>query len=543
MMQQPAYSPVSVIIAGAGPTGLAAANLLGQAGIDTLVVERNAGLSNIPKAITLDDEGLRICQAMGLGSAVSKCILSDINAHYLSAGRLLAKVAPTSKKNGYALISTFHQPDFEAMLLQGLQRFACVTIHFQHTVETLEQTSDAVVVSIRTPTDIVQQIKCSYLLACDGGRSTIRRALHIPLQGTSFAQKWLVVDCIADEEAFPSPPIIKFFCNPHRPAVTVPSPNNGRRWEFMLLPGETEKDLLQTAKLAALIQQADGNLLSPSSQIVRQAIYTFHSTLAKTFSQGRVFLLGDAAHMMPPFGGQGMNSGLRDAHNLCWKLAMVLQGLATSRILETYFQERYRHAAQMIRFSSLLGNIVMSTQKSISMGRDMLFYFLNAMPPMREFLTEARLKPQPRYKKGVILTNGSREEKKLVGLMLPQPAVTTIHGQRVLLDDILGPGFALLRRHHNPQEAFATLKTDFWQRLGTQLVCVTASPALEVALAYGAQQTNHSLPIAVVSSEDPSFLHTKENLFIVVRPDRYIFGVFKEEKADSFVSTFQRQLR
>src|SRR5436305_9930979 len=135
---------VSVVIVGAGPTGLTMGNLLGMVGIDTLIVERNASLSDYPKAISLDDEGLRICQALGLSRAVNKSVLSGIHAHYVSAGRFLAKVEPSSKRNGYSLISTFNQPEFEATLLEGLERFTCVNVLFQHTVESFEQTESAV---------------------------------------------------------------------------------------------------------------------------------------------------------------------------------------------------------------------------------------------------------------------------------------------------------------------------------------------------------------------------------------------------------------
>src|SRR2546421_6031419 len=410
---------VSVVIVGAGPTGLSIGNFLGIAGIDTLIVERNTGLCSYPRAIALDDEGLRICQAMGLGSAVSKSILADIVVHYISGGRLLAKVAPTTKLNGHPPISTFYQPEIEAILLDGLKRFTCVKVRFQHTVETFEQKGDCVVVSIRTPEGTLQQVKCTYLLACDGGKSTIRRRLKIPMKGTTFPQKWLVIDCIADKE--PSN-VVKFFCNPHRPAVTVPYPNNGRRWEFMLLPGETEKDLLEKETIPSLIQQAGG---SPHLQIIRKMVYTFHSTLAQTFSQGRVFLLGDAAHMMPPFGGQGLNSGLRDAHNLSWKLALVIHGLAGDQLLATYHEERHKHVAQMIHFSSLLGNIVMPTRRPVAYCRDILFQVINLLPVIRAFLTEARIKPQPKYMSGFLLSVAGRKHNTLVGQMLPQPKVLT----------------------------------------------------------------------------------------------------------------------
>lgn len=541
---------VPIVIVGAGPTGLAAGNLLGVAGIPTLIIERNAGLSNIPKAIALDDEGLRICQAMGLSSAISNCIVSDISLHCVSEGRLLAKVLPLSKRNGYPLISTFYQPEFEAVLLAGLRRFCCVNVCFQHSVEALEQSADGVVVSVRTPTGTLRKVRSTYLLACDGGRSTIRHLLNIPLQGRTFAQKWLIIDSISNGD--PSA-VIKVFCNPQRPAVSIPAPHHGRRWEFMLLPGETEKEMLEPATISTLLQQTDA---SPQTHIIRQAVYTFHAIQAKTFSQGCIFLLGDAAHMMPPFGGQGLNSGLRDAHNLVWKVAMVLRDRATPQLLATYHQERSRHAAQMVAFASSLGSIFMSTARPLANFRNLLIQMLYALPITHQYLIEMRMKPQAKYKAGFFFFKG--QDKRIVGSLLPQPEVITQQGQRVLLDEVLGTNFALLRRHSNPEEAFATLQTDFWERLGARFVCLQTADVQSSRKwidrkkdtgqhdSHNEQVKLHrsqSLPIVVVHSVDKDFLRVSQDHFVVVRPDRFILGIFKEEKADLFVSAFQERLR
>jgi 3-(3-hydroxy-phenyl)propionate hydroxylase len=542
---------VPVVIVGGGPIGLASGNLLGQAGIETLIIERNMSLSNSPKALSLDDEGLRICQAMGLSDVIHKLLLSDVSAHYVAAGRLLMKVAPTRKRNGYPLISTFYQPEFETALLHGLQRFPCVQVRFQYTVEALEQTKSGVIVSIRTPTGTYRKVGCDYLLACDGGSSTIRHLLGIPMKGMTYAQKWLVIDCISDEDASM---IATCFCNPGRPAVTIPAPHNVRRWEFMALPGETEEELLRSEKISSLIQQAGG---SPRSQIIRQAVYVFHSKLAQTFSRGRIFLLGDAAHMMPPFGGQGLNSGLRDAHNLAWKLTMVLQGLAAPQLLQTYHEERHRHAAQMIYFSSLLASLTVSRKRSIALCRNILLQGLNALPAVRELLTEARIKPQPRYKQGFFLFESNAVDRAMSGLLLPQPEVTTQQGQRILLDEALGTGFALLRIHHNPHEAFAGLQADFWRDMGVRFVCMQVdnhhqnrktSPQQHIHTDYPSTALEET-PQAeqpscvVIRSNALDFLRLSQDQFIVIRPDRFILGAFKENKADKFVSAFQRMLQ
>jgi 3-(3-hydroxy-phenyl)propionate hydroxylase len=507
-MSTPSPPYFSIIIVGAGPTGLTMGNLLGLLGIDVLILECNAGLSDFPKAISIDDEGLRICQAMGLSHAVLENVLLDIDAHYISGRRYLAKVEATSKRNGYPLISTFHQPEFEATLLNGLKRFPCISVQFQHTLETFEQSNTGVLLSVRTPEGILKTFECSYLLACDGAKSAIRRQLGILMRGLTFSQKWLVIDTINDDD--PST-VATFFCSPDRPAVTVPAPHDSRRWEFMLLPGDREEDFLRDQKIRTLIQQLRG---SPNPQISRRFIYTFHAALAQTFSNGRVFLLGDAAHLMPPFGGQGMNSGLRDAHNLSWKLQLVLQGLASPALLDTYDQECHEHVARMIRFSTFLGKIIMPTSKPVALLRDGVFLTLNTIPAIREYLKEARIKPQPRYKKGFMLFDGTRESKAIAGMMLPQPEVKTHEGTKTLLDNILGTGFALLRLHDNPAEAFASLKANIWQRLGVRLVSI--------------------------ENEFGTFPLNQRDLFILVRPDRFIYGVFREQYADNFAAAFQK---
>ncbi|MBV9615221.1 MAG: FAD-dependent monooxygenase, partial [Ktedonobacteraceae bacterium] len=486
-------SKASVVIIGAGPTGLTAANLLGLAGIETLVIEHNADICDFPRAISIDDEGLRIFQAMGLLEEILAHVRLNVQAQYISRGHFLARVAPEEFRNGFPLISTFHQPTLERILLKGLERFSCVKVYFQHTLEAFKQDEQGVHISVHTPTGLQASLECAYLLACDGGKSSVRRILGIPMYppsrsssgvydgqelrgrrqrsssgSTTGEQKWLVVDGIGERES--STPIL-FFCNPERPAVSVPGPDTHRRWEFMLLPGECEEDLLRTDTIWQLITQALRNSphtsysssiqATPPLQIRRQTIYTFHTLIATKFFQGRTFLLGDAAHLMPPFGGQGMNSGLRDAHNLCWKLQLVLQNGVDATLLESYQAERYPHVIQMIQFSSFLGKVIMTTRPSIALLRDLFFRSLDKLAPARETLTEMRIKPQPRYTHGLLLKNSASEARKLVGALFPQPYILTPEGKRVLLDEALGNHFALIRLYegHDP---FNGLKHPLW---------------------------------------------------------------------------------
>ncbi len=532
----------TVIIVGAGPTGLTMGNLLGMEGIDTLILERNPDISDFPRAIALDDEGLRVLQAAGLLEPILQHVLLNVSAHYISGKRLFARVAPTTNKNGFPFISTFHQPEFETILLHGLKRFPCVDIAFQHTVEAFEQTAQNVTVTVRTPEGSLKKIDCTYLLACDGGKSSIRRALGIPMHGSTYSQKWLVIDSIQDEHPSTT---ITFFCNPQRPAVTVPAPQQGRRWEFMLLPGEQEAELLQPETIRRLIQQVSGKY---EPLITRQAIYTFHALLAQKFSKGRVFLLGDAAHQMPPFGGQGMNSGLRDAHNLSWKLSLVLRDLAAPSLLDTYNVERQQHSAQMINFSRFAGNIVMPSARPVALFRDMLFLALNAIPIAREYLTEMRIKPQPRYKKGFLLSRADLSRpapiyRPMAGVMLPQPVVTTLQGDKVLLDDVLGSEFAFLQYLHATKEDAlnASPEQDIWAKLSVRhiyvLPTISSEPESESLSPVPAQMT-------IIRSDSLSaFLGRNPNLFVLVRPDRYIFGAFRRQQAPAFAAAFQNLLQ
>src|SRR5260370_21068019 len=213
-------------------------------GIDALVLERNSGLSECPKAISIDDEGVRVCQDMGMSKAVIENVLLGIDAHYISGKHYLGRVAPTSMRNGYPLISTFDQPEFEATLLQGLKRFPGISVQFQHTVETFEQGDAGVLVSVRTPGGALKRFECAYLLACDGGKSYIREQLDIAMQDSTFPQKWLVIDSLHDpyHSAIPT-----FSFNPNPPPVTIPAPHAARRWAVMLLPAHRAERLLRDA--------------------------------------------------------------------------------------------------------------------------------------------------------------------------------------------------------------------------------------------------------------------------------------------------------
>ncbi len=475
-----------------------------------------------PRAIAIDDEGLRVFQACGLQEEMLAHMRLNVQAHYISSDHSLARIAPQERRNGFPLISTFHQPTLERILLKGLERFPCVKVYFGHSLASFTQDEHRIRLSINTPDDQLLALECAYLLGCDGGKSLVRRLLTIPMQRTgrnAQQQKWLVVDAIGESE--PSDTIF-FLCNPSRPAVSVPGPGPQRRWEFMLLPGEQEEDLLKTETVTQLITQT-----MQAIQITRQTIYTFHALIATRFSQGRTFLLGDAAHLMPPFGGQGMNSGLRDAHNLCWKLHMVLQSGADTTLLASYHQERYPHAAEMIRLSSFLGTVIMTTRRPIALLRDLFLHIIDKLPPMRELLTEMRIKPQPRYKDGFLLKSSVRGTQKLVGAFFPQPYIVTQKGKRVLLDEILGNDFALIRLYEGT-DAFRGVKHELWETLRVRFITVQSPLPAEHSMIASLENAQNDRHCSIIDSEQriSNFLHHRRDVYVLVRPDRYVLGVF-----------------
>jgi hypothetical protein len=210
----------------------------------------------------------------------------------------------------------------------------------------------------------------------------------------------------------------------------------------------------------------------------------------------------------------------------------------------------------MVAFASSLGTLFMSTSRPLANLRNLFMKMLYALPITRQYLMEMRMKPQAKYKAGFFFFKG--RDKRIVGSLLPQPEVITQQGQRVLLDEVLGTNFALLRRHSNPEEAFAPLQTDFWEQLGARFVCLhtadVPSSRKWIVTKKDTRQHNvqneqvklhrsQSLPIVVVHSMDKDFLRMIQDHFVVVRPDRFILGIFKEEKADLFVSAFQECLR
>jgi 3-(3-hydroxy-phenyl)propionate hydroxylase len=423
-----------VLIVGGGPTGLTLANLLGVEGVAATVIERNPGCVPEPRAVALDGESMRTLQAAGLADTVGETIKQGFVAEYVNGGGThLFSTDLSARPYGFCLQNTFDQPRLERQLLAGLARFEQVNV--LHDTELLAFTQDAggVRVTVRD-SDGERRLAARYLVACDGGRSTVRQQLGIAMQGERLPQKWLVVDTV--DRHLGDDPACVFYCDPARPHMTIARPDGERRWEWMLLPGERDEEMLEDARIAALLTAHT----DPSRvEVYRKCVYGFSSVVAERFRQGAVFLAGDAAHMTPPFAGQGLNAGIRDVRNLGWKLARVLDGTLPASLLDTYHFERHDAARDMVNLAVALGDQIQPTDPAAAAERDAFFAELNADPAAAarfgaDVIAQLR---DVRLSQGWFLGDGTG------GRMLPQPGPSD-DGASGMLDDRLGPGFCAL---------------------------------------------------------------------------------------------------
>jgi 3-(3-hydroxy-phenyl)propionate hydroxylase len=411
---------VEVAVVGAGPVGLMLANLLGIAGVQVAVLEANEGLRGLPRAIAYDAETLRLFSQIGLLEEIRPGLIQNPHVRHLNArGRALMEGDfPVCGPYGHSALGTFYQPEFERVLLSGLARFENVRVLFGHTVTNLLQSRDDAVLSIATGQG-AGTLRAKFVVGCDGGTSRIRNLLGARLLGSTFAQRWLVVDAIVKNHEVRQ---ISFYCDPRRPRVELPAVGDRVRWEFMQLPGETEQELKNDGRITALIAESTRYR---EVQIERKAVYTFHARVADHWRNGRGLLAGDAAHLMPPFAGQGMNGGMKDAVNLAWKLSFVLKGLATETILDSYELERAPVVRKMVEVSRRLGALIMPTNHAAAALRDAIFACLNMSRAFREFIGRGGVVPPPAIGRSPLTGTAS---DALIGQMMPQPIVRTAEG-------------------------------------------------------------------------------------------------------------------
>jgi 3-(3-hydroxy-phenyl)propionate hydroxylase len=415
-----ALAETDVAVVGAGPVGLMVANLLGLAGVRVTVLERNEGLLGLPRAIAYDVETLRLFAQVGLLDHITPGLLQNPRVRHLNArGKVLMAGHMLGRGlYGHSGLGTFYQPDFERVLLDGLARFDQIEVLFGHEAVDLRQSPQSAILKISAKSGD-RWLRAKFVIGCDGGASRVRDMLGSKLVGSTYAQRWLVVDTIANNHDLDE---ISFYCDPARPRVEVPAKGNRIRWEFMQLPGETEQQMMSDDRISLLVTQSSRYRVA---RVERKAVYTFHARVADRWRNKRAFLAGDAAHLMPPFAGQGMNGGMKDAANLAWKLAAVLKGAASDAILDSYEVERAPAVRKMVALSRRLGAIIMPTNRAIAAVRDMVFAGLNLSRRFRDFIDQGGIMPPPAICRSAL--TGTRHDA-LIGQMMPQPPVQSKDG-------------------------------------------------------------------------------------------------------------------
>lgn len=508
----------SVVIIGAGPTGLTLANLLGGYGITVDLLEGGDNLLDYPRAVGVDDESLRVFQSAGVIDSVLPHTSPDHAMRFLGAnGKLIAEIAPGMGAYGWSRRNSFIQPLVDRELLDGLARFPHVRVHFGEVCTSFEQDGGSVLVRSTGPGG--ERVRsCSYLVGADGGKSSVRKALGIPFAGSTESTRWLVVDLAGDPLGTPN---LYVGCDPKRPHVSIHLPHGVRRLELMLHDGEDQAMVDDGAWLHGLLAPfvPDAGRLD----IIRARVYTHHARVAGSFRSGRVLLAGDAAHLMPVWQGQGYNSGIRDAANLAWKLAAVARGQSDDALLDSYDTERRPHATAMVNLSALVGRIISPTRASVAMLRDAVFLALNAVPTAKRYLTEMRFKPMPRYDKGAVAHSRTPPAKDSpVGRMFPQPRVVGRDGGVLRLDEAIGDWFGVLVWCNPLEQVFDESTRAAWRAIGARVIEVR--PMTQLHWRSPSEAESSGVVLGDVDGDLKRWFDQHPVGVVVLRPDRIIAG-------------------
>lgn len=472
-----------VAVIGYGPAGATLANLLGQYGLSVLVLEREAEIYPLPRAIHFDGEIMRVFETAGLRPQVETISRPGLKGMYFNNadGETLLIRAGTQERgpHGCATNHYFHQPDLEAVLRSGLQRYPQVQVRTRHEVTAIQDGLDAATLQV---TDLQTQeshtLQARYVVGCDGARSLVRKVLGTRMRDLGLHQPWLVFDVRLKTDVPGLPDHTVQHCDPARPMTYCNVTGNRRRWEIMLMPGDKPELMVQPETLWQMVRKW---VTPDQADIERAVIYTFHSVMAEGWRQGRLMLAGDAAHQTPPFLGQGMCAAIRDVSNLAWKLHAVLRDHADDALLDTYESERSPHVQAFIDLAVKLGDIIQTTDPQAAIERDAKFKA--GQPEIFQF-------PAPRLGPGVW-----QGEQAPVAQIFPQP--TLANGR--LLDTLLGLNFAVLGED-NVLAAVSEDTRERWQAQG----------------------------VVTVPASDPelkAWLDQRGVRAVLLRPDRYVLGV------------------
>ncbi|MGY4664894.1 3-(3-hydroxy-phenyl)propionate hydroxylase [Pseudomonas chlororaphis] len=498
-------SVVDVLVIGNGPVGATIAALLGRYGVTTLVVDKLHEIVLMPRAIALDNEALRILQLAGLSEdAFEKIVIAEVKMHSPVLGQF-GRANTEGCIDGHPKLVTFYQPDLERAMRGQVSRLKSVSSLGGFELESLVEEAECVVATVRDQEGHSHSVRAQYLIGADGASSRVRALIGQEFEGQTYAEDWLIVDAKNRHQS--AIDHIEFICDPRRPTPHMPAPGGRERWEFMLQPGESREELESPESIARLIAPWVNPL---ELEIERKAVYRFHARCCNRFSKGRTFLVGDAAHITPPFVGQGLVAGLRDGANLAWKLAWVLRGHASPAILETYDTERRPHAQAMINLAKLMGRLVMPKNKVAAFFIHGLMRMLGLTPSTRRYFEQLDIKPKNIFKQGLFVQH-RRGDKLVRGSLFPQAWIRTLQKQIKLSDDALGDNLTLVGFGVDPLSLLTTDQIVAWEKMGGHFLEVRPRGQRSGGSCDFIEDMNHEiLPLAAKAT------------LVAVRPDRII---------------------
>lgn len=474
-----------VAVIGYGPTGATAANILGQLGVKVVVIERDADIYNRARAISTDEEVMRIWQSVGLADRLQQDMLPDRPLNFVDADGVPfidLKISPRGA--GHPPQQFLYQPAVDGVLRDGVRRFAHVDVLLERECLRVHPRDDGVELMLADlRTDTVQRIHASYVIAADGGSSPTRGQLGVGYTGRTYSERWVVIDTKLLKQ-WDGHDRLRFHCNPDRPTVDCPTPLDHHRWEYPARTGELEQDLLRHDAIWKVLN--DQGITHQNVEILRAVIYSHHVRVADRWRVGRIFLAGDAAHAMPPWIGQGMSAGVRDAGNLCWKLAAVVKGQAPDALLDSYQAERKPHVTDVTRRACLAGRVITERNRAVAVVRNHVLRAFSRVPMLSARMEKLTWIPAARYRAGFFCTARHRA----VGWQIPQPWVTGADGAKVRFDDVLGGQWAIVHISERPSGA------DAW---GVPTISVVEPTLLR-------------------------WLHRKKAAAAVLRPDGFIYA-------------------
>lgn len=508
-------------IIGYGPVGATIANMLGQEGFAVALIDRHVDIYDKPRAITGDHEFMRAFQYCGLGDAVDAITAPHIRTDYVGIdSQVIKKFNPSDDHPlGWPPAMTFIQPELEAVLRRGVARFENVQTFLGWTASIInhDETEAEIHLTPRSEqngeTQQPETINARTVIACDGAGSTVREHCGIGVEDLGFNEWWMVIDAW-ERDISRLPDRTRQYCWPSRPGTHVIGPRGLRRWEIKLLPGETPNDFAtDEAKRAVLSKFVDPDAV----EIWRSAVYQFHAIVAKRWRDGCIFLMGDAAHQMPPFLGQGLCAGVRDALNFAWKVVQVERYGASCRLLDSYQHEREAHVKTVVANAIKFGLIIGELDEDAARERDKK---LQAELAAGTAIT-IRQKFIPGLVDGVLARQtdaGTSGLAPLAGTLFVQPKVLDAKGDEKLLDDVTGTGFLLIGTEDIIGRLMPATRKK-WQQLAGKVVTVGTN-------GLPAKFANHD---EINLSETDGLFHdwcaANSIIAAIVRPDRYVYGV------------------